>query len=190
MMFRTLHLHARIRAICMIFALLLVPDIVQAEDVYLLTAENINGTPGNYNVPSKHQFSNSSGSVYTYTITSIPATGFSFRIGVKGWKNNMQPYQNDDPLTINGASYKIQDGCYGEKNAWKVSYTESEYESLTITVDLKNGPYVKITGVKSSTGGGGSSTSGDESADNSDTESTTAGYGVPDNFGGVILRYN
>ena len=38
--------------------------------------------------------------------------------------------------------------------------------------------------------GGGSSTSGDESADNSDTESTTAGYGVPDNFGGVILRYN
>ena len=149
-----LHLSARIRAFCIALALLLLPGAMQAEDVYLLTAQNINGKEGNYNVPSKHQFTNTSGSVYTYTITSMPATGFSFRIGVKGWKNNMQPYQNDDPLTINGASYKIQDGCYGEKNAWKVSYTDGEYSSLTITVDLKNGPYVKITGVKSSTGGG------------------------------------
>lgn len=154
-MFRTLHLHARIRAICMIFALLLVPGGMQAEDVYLLTAETINGTTGDYNnPPSNHQFTNSSGTEYTFKITSMPATGFSFRIGVKGWENNMQPYTNDYALTINGASYKIQDGCYGEKNAWKVSYTEGEYKSLTITVDLKNGPYVKITGVKSSTGGG------------------------------------
>lgn len=153
-----LHLSARIRAFCIALALLLLPGAMQAEDVYLLTAENINGTTGNYSVPSNHKFTNTSGSVYTYTITSMPATGFSFRIGVNGWKNNMQPYQNDDPLTINGASYKIQDGCYGEKNAWKVSYTDGEYSSLTITVDLKNGPYVKITGVKSSTGGGTSTT--------------------------------
>ena len=151
MMFRTLHLHARIRAICVIFALLLVPGIMQADDVYLLTVETINGTTGDYNnPPSNHQFTNSSGTVYTYTITSMPATGFSFRIGVKDWENNMQPYQNDDPLTIDGPSYKIQDGCYGEKNAWKVSYTDGEYSSLTITVDIKEGSrYVKITGVKS-----------------------------------------
>lgn len=155
-----LHLSARIRAFCIALALLLLPGAMQAEDVYLLTAENINGTTGSYNVPngpSNHQFTNTSGSVYTYTITSMPATGFSFRIGVKGWKNNMQPYQNDDPLTINGASYKIQDGCYGEKNAWKVSYTKGEYKSLTITVDLSS-HYVKITGEKSSTGGGTSTT--------------------------------
>lgn len=155
MKYHLLQLSARIRAICILLALFLVPDIVQAEDVYLLTAENINGTTGNYNVPSNHQFTNSSGTVYTYTITSMPATGFSFRIGVSGWKNNMQPYTNDYALTINGASYKIQDGCYGEKNAWKVSYTEGEYKSLTITVDVSNSNrYVKITGVKSSTGGG------------------------------------
>lgn len=190
MKYHLLQLSARIRAICILSALFLVPDIVQAEDVYLLTAENINGTTGNYNVPSNHQFTNSPGTTeYTYTITSMPATGFWFRIGVDGWDKNMQPYTKDDPLTINGASYTITKDCYGEKNAWKVSYTEGEYKSLTITVDLKNGPYVKITGEKNSTGGG-SSTSGDESADNSDTESTTAGYGVPDNFGGVILRYN
>ena len=155
MKYHLLQLSARIRAICILLALFLVPDIVQAEDVYLLTAENINGTTGNYNVPSNHQFTNSSGTVYTYTITSMPATGFSFRIGVSGWKNNMQPYTNDYALTINGDSYKIQTGCYGEDNAWKVSYTEGEYKSLTITVDVSNSNrYVKITGVKSSTGGG------------------------------------
>lgn len=154
-----LHLSARIRAFCIALALLLLPGAMQAEDVYLLTAQKINGTVGNYSVPSNHQFTNTSGSVYTYTIKEMPTDGtFSFRIGVKGWVNNMQPYTNDDPLTINGASYKIQDGCYGEKNAWKVSYTKGEYESLTITVDLKNGPYVKITGVKSSTGGGATTT--------------------------------
>lgn len=155
-------LQQHISALCMLLALMFVPSTLsansdngQATDVYLLTAENINGTTGNYNVPSKHQFTNSSGTEYTYTITSMPATGFSFRIGVSGWKNNMQPYTNDYALTINGDSYKIQTGCYGEKNAWKVSYTEGEYKSLTITVDVSNSNrYVKITGVKSSTGGG------------------------------------
>lgn len=159
MMFRTLHLHARIRAICVIFALLLVPGIMQADDVYLLTAETINGTAGNYIVPSNHKFTNSSGTVYTYTITPMPATGFWFRIGVKGWDKDMQPYTNDYALPINGDSYKIQTGCYGKDNAWKVSYTEGEYKSLTITVDVSEGNrYVKITGVKSSTGGGSSTT--------------------------------
>lgn len=150
-------LQQHISALCMLLALMFVPstlsansDNVQADDVYLLTAETINGTTGDYkNPPSKHQFTNSSGSVYTYTITSMPATGFSFRIGVQNWKNNMQPYTNGDDLPINGASYKIQDGCYGEKNAWKVSYDEGEYKSLTITVDVSEGNrYVKITGEK------------------------------------------
>ena len=151
----------------MFLALMFVPstlsansDNVQATDVYLLTAENINGTTGNYNVPSNHKFTNSSGSVYTYTITSMPATGFSFRIGVQGWNDgDMQPYKNDDPLTINGDSYTITKDCYGTDKAWKVSYTKGEYKSLTITVDLTdNKRYVKITGEKSSTGGGTSTT--------------------------------
>ncbi|WP_028910857.1 chitobiase/beta-hexosaminidase C-terminal domain-containing protein [Prevotella sp. AGR2160] len=128
---------------------------MQAEDVYLLTAETINGTTGNYNVPSNHKFTNSSGTEYTYTITSMPATGFSFRIGVKGQENNMQPNTDGYALTINGDSYTISDKCYGTDKAWKVSYTDGEYTSLTITVDLStSSPYVKITGVKSSSGGG------------------------------------
>lgn len=158
-----MQLTARIRAICIVFALLMVPGMVQAEDVYLLTSQTINGTEGNYNVPSKHQFTNTPGTTeYTYTITSMPTDGFSFRIGVNGWdkdKNNMQPYKNDDPLTINGDSYTITSDCYGKTKAWKVSYKDGEYSSLTITVDISTtNRYVKITGVKSSSGGGGSST--------------------------------
>lgn len=144
---------ARIRAICIVFALLMVPGMVHAYDVYLLTKQTINGTAGNYDVPSKHKFTQSSGTVYTYTITSMPATGFWFRIGVQGWENNMQPYTNDYALPI-GGSYTITKDCYGKDKAWKVSYTENEYKSLTITVDLSTTPVVKITGVKSSTGGG------------------------------------
>lgn len=153
-----LHLSARIRAFCIALALLLLPGAMQAEDVYLLTAENINGTTGNYNVPSNHKFANTSGTEYTYTITSMPATGFSFRIGVKGWDKDMQPYTDGDALTI-GGSYTISENCWGKDKAWKVSYTEGEYKSLTITVDVStSNRYVKITGVKSSTGGGTSTT--------------------------------
>jgi len=158
MKYQLSQLSARIRAICILLALFLVPDIVQAEDVYLLTAQDINGTMGTYSMPSNHQFSNSSGSVYTYTITSMPATGFSFRIGVNGWDKDMQPYTDGDALTIGGDSYSITTDCYGKDKAWKVSYTKGEYNSLTITVDLStSNRYVKITGVKN-TGGGTSTT--------------------------------
>ncbi len=155
-----LHLSARIRAFCIALALLLLPGAMQAEDVYLLTAETINGTTGNYSVPSNHQFTNTSGTVYTYTINKIPTGGsFSFRIGVRGWGNNIQPYTNGDALNINGASYTISENCYGKDKAWKVSYTDGEYKSLTITVDLsKSNCYVKIEGTKNGSTGGGTST--------------------------------
>ena len=59
---------------------------MKAADVYLLTAQKINGTVGKYEVPSNHQLAqNTSGSnVYSLKITSMPETGFWFRIGVSG----------------------------------------------------------------------------------------------------------
>ena len=59
---------------------------MKAADVYLLTAETINGIEGKYEVPSNHQLAqNTSGSnVYSLKITSMPETGFWFRIGVSG----------------------------------------------------------------------------------------------------------
>lgn len=139
---------------------------MKAADVYLLTAETINGIVGKYEVPSNHKLApnTSYGSnVYSLKITSMPETGFWFRIGVSGWSNQMQPKVNDAPLTINEegtqdpTSYSIESGCYGSSNVWKVSYTADEYEYLTVNVDITDGSTrrVWIEGKKTSAGGSG-----------------------------------
>ena len=153
---------------CLLALLLLLGAMVEmkAADVYLLTAQTINGTVGNYEVPSNHKLApnTSYGSnVYSLKITSMPETGFWFRIGVSGWSNQMQPKVNDAPLTINEegtqdpTSYSIESDCYGSKNAWKVSYTADEYEYLTVNVDITEGSTrrVWIEGKKVSAGGSG-----------------------------------
>ena len=138
---------------------------MKAADVYLLTSQTINGVVGKYAVPSNHKLAQNTpgSSVYSLKITSMPETGFWFRIGVSGESNQMQPKVNDAPLTINdeGAqdptSYSIESGCYGSSNAWKVSYTAGEYEYLTVNVDITEGATrrVWIEGKKTSTGGSG-----------------------------------
>lgn len=152
-----------------LFALLLMLGAMlemKAADVYLLTAQTINGVVGNYEVPSNHQLApnTSYGSnVYSLKITSMPETGFWFRIGVSGGGNQMQPKVNGDQLTINEegtqdpTSYSIESDCYGSSNAWKVSYTAGEYEYLTVNVDITEGSTrrVWIEGKKISTGGSG-----------------------------------
>ena len=138
---------------------------MKAADVYLLTTQTINGIVGKYEVPSNHQLAqDTSGSnVYSLKITSMPETGFWFRIGVSGLSNQMQPTVNDDLLTINEegtqnpTSYSIESGCYGSSNAWKVSYTAGEYEYLTVNVDITEGATrrVWIEGKKTSAGESG-----------------------------------
>lgn len=151
-----------------LFALMLMLGAMlemKAADVYLLTAQTINGVVGNYAVPSNHQLapSTSYGSnVYSLKITSMPEGGFWFRIGVSGESNQMQPKVNDAPLTINDegtqnpTSYSIESGCYGSNNAWKVSYTADEYEYLTVNVDITDGTTrrVWIEGKKKTSAGG------------------------------------
>ena len=150
-----------------LFALMLMLGAMlemKAADVYLLTAQTINGVVGKYAVPSNHKFdpNTSYGSnVYSLKITSMPETGFWFRIGVSGESNQMQPKVNDAPLTINDegtqnpTSYSIGSDCYGSSNAWKVSYTADKYEYLTVNVDLTEGSTrrVWIEGKKTSAGG-------------------------------------
>ena len=139
---------------------------MKAADVYLLTAQEINGIVGNYEVPSNHQLApnTSYGSnVYSLKITSMPETGFWFRIGVSGGGIQMQPKVDGDQLTINEegtqdpTSYSIESDCYGSSNAWKVSYTAGEYEYLTVNVDITDGSTrrVWIEGKKTSAGGSG-----------------------------------
>lgn len=153
-----------------LFALLLMLGAMlemKAADVYLLTAQTINGVVGKYEVPSNHQLApnTSYGSnVYSLKITSMPETGFWFRIGVSGGGGNqMQPKVNGDQLTINEegtqdpTSYSIESGCDGSSNAWKVSYTAGEYEYLTVNVDITDGSThrVWIEGKKTSAEGSG-----------------------------------
>lgn len=139
---------------------------MKAADVYLLTTQTINGVVGKYEVPSNHQLTPNTSygdNVYSLKITSMPETGFWFRIGVSGWSNQMQPKDNGDQLTINEegtqdpTSYSIESGCYGSSNAWKVSYTADEYEYLTVNVDITDGltRRVWIEGKKTSAGGSG-----------------------------------
>lgn len=153
-----------------LFALLLMLGAMlemKAADVYLLTAQTINGTVGKYEVPSNHQLApnTSYGSnVYSLKITSMPETGFWFRIGVSGGGGiQMQPKVDGDQLTINEegtqdpTSYSIESDCYGSSNAWKVSYTAGEYEYLTVNVDITDGSThrVWIEGKKTSAEGSG-----------------------------------
>ena len=134
---------------------------MKAADVYLLTAQKINGVVGKYEVPNNHKFDpNTSGSnVYSLRITSMPEGGFWFRIAVSGESNQMQPKVNDAPLTINeeGTQNPTSDsGCDGSSNAWKVSYTANEYEYLTVNVDITEGSTrrVWIEGKKKTSAGG------------------------------------
>ena len=136
---------------------------MKAADVYLLTAQTINGVVGKYGVPSNHKLENTPGSsVYSLKITSMPEGGFWFRIGVSGESNQMRPKVNDAPLTINEegtqnpTSYSIDSDCYGNSNAWKVSYTADKYEYLTVNVDLTEGTTrrVWIEGKKKTSAGG------------------------------------
>lgn len=153
-----------------LFALLLMLGAMlemKAADVYLLTAEKINGVVGKYEVPSNHQLAPNTSygdNVYSLKITSMPETGFWFRVGVSGGGGNqMQPKVNDDLLTINEegtqdpTSYSIESDCYGSSNVWKVSYTAGEYEYLTVNVDITEGSTrrVWIEGKKTSAGGSG-----------------------------------
>ena len=151
-----------------LFALMLMLGAMlemKAADVYLLTAQTINGVVGNYEVPSYHQLDPNTSygdNVYSLKITSMPETGFWFRIGVSGESNQMQPKVNDAPLTINDegtqnpTSYSIGSDCYGSGKAWKVSYTADQYEYLTVNVDLTEGSThrVWIEGKKKTSAGG------------------------------------
>ena len=139
---------------------------MKAADVYMLTAQKINGTVGKYEVPSNHKLAPNTSfgdNVYSLKITSMPETEFWFRIGVSGQDGNkqIQPKVDGDQLTINEegtqdpTSYSIESGCDGSSNAWKVSYKASEYEYLTVNVDITAGSTrrVWIEGKKVSAGG-------------------------------------
>lgn len=132
-----------LRLLVPLLLLMICPQRMLADDLYVLTSYTLasSGTAGTYtesSVTSDYKFTNTSGTVYTYTVSNLPSGGFYFRLYDASWTRTkeMQPYTNNDPIAINGDSYTISKNCYGSSNAWKVSYTDGAYSSLTITVDL------------------------------------------------------
>ncbi len=157
-----------LRLVISVLLLMICPQSMLADDLYVLTSQTLasSGTAGTYTesgVTSDYKFTNTSGTVYTYTVSNLPSGGFYFRLYDASWTGTkeMQPYTNNDAITINGDSYTISQNCYGSSNAWHVSYTDGTYSSLTITVDLStSNRYVKITGVSSGSSSGSGSDAG------------------------------
>lgn len=116
----------------MAMVLLLPTELKAAEDMRLLTVEL---TDGSYdNSTSKLNFNyDAVNSRYYYDVKSF-AGELNFRIGIKGWDNDIQP--SSDNASVPTSEGSTSNAEYGKNNAWKVNIPNgSDY---TIYVKLGN----------------------------------------------------
>lgn len=116
----------------MAMVLLLPTELKAAEEMRLLTLEL---TDGSYdNSTSKLNFKyDAVNSRYYYDVKSF-AGDLYFRIGIKGWDNDIQP--SSDNASVPTSEGSTSNAEYGKKNAWKVNIPNgSDY---TIYVKLGN----------------------------------------------------
>lgn len=186
-------MYVRLRIVCMTLALMMVTPVLRATDYYLV------GNFNSWDTSDTYKFTvNETGTTATLTLTGAQINSAPTQFLIKAVESSSNSWYlknsstsvttvtvNGDPVTA--SSYYNKTG--GNYSVSGLSTSASTTYTFTLTANANdiNNSKLRIT---SSSTGGGTSTSGDESADNSDTESKTAGYGVPDNFGGVILRYN
>lgn len=143
-----------------VWALLSISQTVKAaDDVYLLSAESINGSAGSYNVnedASKiHPMELVSGDTYKIKIESNSADVFYFRVSVSG-SNQYQLYPSVDGELLSiieeGASISANNAKTNGSGAWKVSFDKNTYEYITIHVVIKGEPKVWVDGKKKDSG--------------------------------------
>ena len=110
-----------------VWALLSISQTVKAADeVYLLTGQNINGASGNYEIPSKHKMELESGDTYKIKIESNSDAEFYFRVGViSSNQYQLAPSTDQELLSITeeGASISTKSASEKDKDAWKVSFS-------------------------------------------------------------------
>lgn len=154
-MFRTLHLHARIRAICMIFALFLVPKIVQATDYYLV------GDFNKWTTSDTYKFS-VSGTSATLSLTGAQINAASTEFLIKAVPSTGEPWylKNSSPTTVTvGGDPVVAKSYYSNNNANYMVSGLSTSSSTTYTFKLTandkdiNDSKLTITSNTSSTGG-------------------------------------
>ena len=116
----------------MAMVLLLPTELKAAEDMRLLTEEL---TDGSYdNSTSKLNFNyDAVNSRYYYDVKSF-AGDLYFRIGIKGWSNDIQP--NSDKASVPTSEGSVSNAEYGKTNAWKVNIPSGS--NYTIYVKLGN----------------------------------------------------
>ena len=141
-----------------VWALLSISQTVKAaDDVYLMTAENINGAGGSYNIPSNHKMDLESGDTYKIKIGSNSADEFYFRVGVNSSsQKQFYPSTNGKLLSITeeGSTISAETANNSGSGAWKVSFDKNTYEYITIHVVIKGEPKVWVDGKKKGSGSG------------------------------------
>ena len=139
-----------------VWALLSISQTVKADDdVYLMTVQNINGTAGSYDIPSKHKMELESGDTYKIKIESNSDGEFCFRVGVNSSPQyQLAPSTDQELLSITeeGASISAQSAFKKVKDAWKVSFDKNTYEYITIHVVIRGETKVWVDGKKKGSG--------------------------------------
>ena len=138
-----------------VMALLAYATNVKAENVYLLTDQQVDGIVGSTNIPSNHQMELVSGTTYKYTFKNVPSDNFHFRIGVQGWGNQMDAHENNHAIPVYTSSptvtQKYECKHWTSSNFWLINDCSS-YESLSVYVDINPSgkKYIWVEGTKSS----------------------------------------
>lgn len=139
-----------------VWALLSISQTVKAaDDVYLMTVENINGTGGSYNISSNHKMDLESGDTYKIKIGSNSAGEFFFRVGVNSSPpKQFYPSQDRDPLDITeeGSTISAKTANNSGGGTWKVSFDKNTYEYITIHVVIRGETKVWVDGKKKGSG--------------------------------------
>lgn len=165
-------------ALCTLMSL---PQTALADNVYLLTSETINGKTGNWdpnNGVDDHKFSQVGTSTeYTLKVTQMPPDAFYFRIGVKGWEKQMQPYKNGEVLSLTGDKYVLKTAdskddtpFFGSDNAWKVTgYSAYDYLEIHVDITANGTKQVWVIGKKNESGTENSFSLSQDGADDTNT---------------------
>lgn len=140
-----------------VWALLSISQTVKAtDDVYLLSAENINGVKGDYNdTNTDHPMELESGDTYKIKIESNSADEFFFRVRVGGGSSyQLYPSTDGDPLIITeeGSQISAKTANNSGSGAWNVSFDKNTYEYITIHVVISGQTKVWVDGKKKSSG--------------------------------------
>ena len=116
----------------MAMVLLLPTELKAAEDMRLLTVQL---TGGSYNNSTSKLYFNydAVNSRYYYDVKSF-AGDLYFRIGIKGWSNDIQP--KSDKASVPTSEGSASNAEYGKTNAWKVNIPSGS--NYTIYVKLGN----------------------------------------------------